>query len=455
MNIEEEKKILIIDDDRNSSALIVRTLEPKGFRTYTVVDPEEGVKKAEELEPDLIFVNILFPSSNGLKVSKAIHSREKLDRVPIIMLISYRGELDPKYTGTIGVVDVIVKPLRTEEVLSKTVNLLGEGISMPNEPADSEEGVAPEIGAVPDEDRFYREIDTEGREVHGENVEAFVFEEEEPAEKFGGDEVVPAEEEGPIRADSVPAGEKDIFDREEEPAAREDDFSRSDASDLWKDEFSDYGEGAGETAGGGPSVPEEEGIRRDEEESGGTKEPASGEPFFFSGDEKDSLIEMNMSNKSGKKKVVMIAAAVLVIAGVVVAGLEVRKFFFSGAEEGGSVTEISEAPVETTPGAGSVKKEETSMTEEKSPESAAPVKTETQGETFRYSVQAGAFGSEQNALSFADGLKQKGYDAFIEKDETGKIFRVLVGKFESAGRASEQAGKIRTEEGVKAFVYRK
>jgi CheY-like chemotaxis protein len=454
MNIEEEKKILIIDDDRNSSALIVRTLEPKGFRTFTVADPEEGVKKAEELEPDLIFVNILFPSSNGLKVSKAIHSREKLGRVPIIMFISYRGELDPKYTGTIGVVDVIVKPLRAEEVLSKTVNLLGEGIFMPIEPEDSEDGVAPEVGAVPDEDRFFREIDTEGREVHGEDVEAFVFEEEEPAEKLSGDEVVPAEEEGPIRADSVPAGEKDTFGWEEEPVAQEDDLSRSDASDLWKDEFSDYGEGAGETPGGGPSAEEEE-IRRDEEEWEGTKESASGEPFFFSRDEKDSLIEMNLSNKSGKKKVVMIAAAVLVIAGIVVAGLEVKKFFFSGAEEQGSVTEISEAPVETPPGAGSVKKEEPPMTEEKSPESAPPVKTETQGEAFRYSVQAGAFGSEKNASSFADGLKQKGYDAFIEKDETGKIFRVLVGKFESAGRASEQAGKIRTEEGVKAFVYRK
>jgi DNA-binding response OmpR family regulator/cell division septation protein DedD len=414
MNIGEKRKVLVIDDDRSSSALIVRTLEPQGFRTFTVADPEEGVKKAAELEPDLIFINILFPSSNGLKVSKVIHSDEKLSHVPIVMLISYRGELDPKYTGTIGVVDVIVKPMRAEEILSKTVNLIGEGSPAPDEP-----------------------VDLEG-EVAAEELETLAFD----VEESGEDETLPVEEEGLIGEEAVPAGKED--------------FSHPDIPEG--EGFQDLEAEIGEISKEIPYGTEDEGIGREDEESAGKKESAAVESFFLAGDEKDSLVEMNAeADRSIVKRALVIAAFVLIIAGLVVAALQVRKFFFPGVEEKSSVTEIRETPVEVPPAAGPDEEEGPPLTGEKAPETPPAEKTamQAQDKIFRYSVQAGAFGSEENALSFAEKLKLKGYDAFVEKDESRNIFRVLVGRFDSSGPASEQAGKIQTEEGVKAFVYRK
>ncbi len=73
-----------------------------------------------------------------------------------------------------------------------------------------------------------------------------------------------------------------------------------------------------------------------------------------------------------------------------------------------------------------------------------------------YSVHLGAFLNEKNAVSFAGKLKQKGYDAFIQKDlRTGKktMHRVLIGTFDNQNKALEQAKIIRQKEGFESFVY--
>jgi DNA-binding response OmpR family regulator len=123
------KRVLVIDSDREVCDLITETLEPKGFEVFPFLDPDEGVANAGEIRPDLVFISILFPSANGLKISRAVHAVEGLERVPVIMLITYRDELDVRYTSTLGIIDVAVKPVKSAEILSKTVAVLGEGIA--------------------------------------------------------------------------------------------------------------------------------------------------------------------------------------------------------------------------------------------------------------------------------------------------------------------------------------
>jgi twitching motility two-component system response regulator PilH len=123
------RRVLVIDSDSAACGLIAETLGPKGFEVFPFSDPDEGVARAGEIRPDLVFISILFSGGNGLKISRAVHSVEGLQRVPVIMLISYPGELDLKYTSTIGIVDVALKPLNAEEILAKTAAVLGEGIA--------------------------------------------------------------------------------------------------------------------------------------------------------------------------------------------------------------------------------------------------------------------------------------------------------------------------------------
>jgi DNA-binding response OmpR family regulator len=121
------QRVLVIDSDSEACRLIEETLGLNGFEVYPFSDPHEGVEKAGEIRPNLIFTSILFPGTNGLKISRALHSVEGLQRVPVIMLVSYPDELDLRYTSAMGIADVAVKPLNAEEILFKAVAVLGEG----------------------------------------------------------------------------------------------------------------------------------------------------------------------------------------------------------------------------------------------------------------------------------------------------------------------------------------
>ncbi|MDH4232285.1 MAG: response regulator, partial [Nitrospirota bacterium] len=123
--MEHKKKVLVIDDDQSVCDAFARTLSDRGYEVYTETRYPQGVKKAEEILPDLVFVSLLLNTTNGLKVSKEIHALDKLRKVPVVMLTSYKGELDPKYTVTIGVVDVLVKPPRENDIILKTAAILG------------------------------------------------------------------------------------------------------------------------------------------------------------------------------------------------------------------------------------------------------------------------------------------------------------------------------------------
>ena len=127
MSERQEEKIIVIDDDHGTCKLILRELEAKGMEVIIISDPESAVEKAKQIDPDLIFISLLSFGSEGVRVCKSIHSIKNLREVPVIMLISYPGELDPRYAATLGVVDVLVKPLNTDELVSKTMDVLGRG----------------------------------------------------------------------------------------------------------------------------------------------------------------------------------------------------------------------------------------------------------------------------------------------------------------------------------------
>jgi PleD family two-component response regulator len=63
------KKILVIHEDEKNVGLFGKAMEPKGFDVYAIGTPDKGIEKAIEIEPDLIFVDLIFQDSNGLKVS--------------------------------------------------------------------------------------------------------------------------------------------------------------------------------------------------------------------------------------------------------------------------------------------------------------------------------------------------------------------------------------------------
>lgn len=72
-----------------------------------------------------------------------------------------------------------------------------------------------------------------------------------------------------------------------------------------------------------------------------------------------------------------------------------------------------------------------------------------------YSAQAGAFKTVGNAEALVEGLKSKGYDAFVHSItiDNQKLHKVLVGKFEDKKKAKEIVSTLKDKEDIKAMLF--
>ena len=108
--------ILIIEDEEALARFVELELTHEGYRVEKAFDGREGLQKALEGSHDLILLDIMLPSLNGLEVLRRLR-REK--KTPVILLTARDAVMD-KVTGLdMGADDYITKPFAIEELLAR------------------------------------------------------------------------------------------------------------------------------------------------------------------------------------------------------------------------------------------------------------------------------------------------------------------------------------------------
>ena len=110
------KKILIIEDEENLSEFIRLELEYEGYEVIVAFDGRDGLAKALNEEVDLILLDLMLPSLNGIEVCRRIRSSKD---TPIIMITARDSVLDRISGLDSGADDYISKPFQIEELISK------------------------------------------------------------------------------------------------------------------------------------------------------------------------------------------------------------------------------------------------------------------------------------------------------------------------------------------------
>jgi two-component system KDP operon response regulator KdpE len=114
-------KILVIDDDPNVAELVKLILKPRGLDIYHAINGQEGLKKAYELQPSLIILDIMMPEQDGYEVCARL--REFSD-VPIVMLTAKSLSSDVTRGFAVGADDYVKKPFSNDELVSRIESLL-------------------------------------------------------------------------------------------------------------------------------------------------------------------------------------------------------------------------------------------------------------------------------------------------------------------------------------------
>ena len=110
-------KILLIEDDRELAESMKFQLEKEGYETDICDDGEEGLYYMKERSHDLVILDRMLPSMDGITVLQ--EARKNHVSTPVIMLTAL-GELQDKLTGLKGGADdYMVKPFAFEELLAR------------------------------------------------------------------------------------------------------------------------------------------------------------------------------------------------------------------------------------------------------------------------------------------------------------------------------------------------
>jgi len=81
------KRILIIDDEPDFSEVLRKRISFMGeYEVAIAKDGKEGIKKAKENKPDLIFLDIMMPGIDGFEVLKRLKKDIKTISIPVVML---------------------------------------------------------------------------------------------------------------------------------------------------------------------------------------------------------------------------------------------------------------------------------------------------------------------------------------------------------------------------------
>ena len=111
--------ILIVDDSPTEVFQMKKALEQAGFRIEAAADGAEAIRKAREMHPDLIFMDIVMPGMDGFRATRTLANDPATRSIPVIMVTSKSQESDRVWGMRQGAVDFLVKPVTPAQLREK------------------------------------------------------------------------------------------------------------------------------------------------------------------------------------------------------------------------------------------------------------------------------------------------------------------------------------------------
>ena len=114
-------RILVVEDDTRLAATLERVLVAEGHGVEVVADGLQALRRAREQPFDLVVLDIMLPSLDGVGVCRRLRATAQ---VPILLLTALGGT-DERVKGLdAGADDYLVKPFAYEELLARVRALL-------------------------------------------------------------------------------------------------------------------------------------------------------------------------------------------------------------------------------------------------------------------------------------------------------------------------------------------
>ncbi|HET6422155.1 MAG TPA: response regulator [Planctomycetaceae bacterium] len=119
-----KSRVLIVEDERSLVEVLQYNLEKEGFEVLTASDGQDGVRKAQAHNPDLVVLDLMLPIIEGFEVCRILRSDPKTQNIRILMLTARSEEVDEIVGFNMGADDYVTKPFKIKPLIHRIKALL-------------------------------------------------------------------------------------------------------------------------------------------------------------------------------------------------------------------------------------------------------------------------------------------------------------------------------------------
>jgi signal transduction histidine kinase/ActR/RegA family two-component response regulator len=117
-------RVLLIDDEQDARTLLQHQLEELGCEVTAAASFDEGMRLARLVRPDLITLDIVMSSKDGMDALLELKTDVALQDIPVVMVSVIAGEQQRRF---VGAADWIDKPVTREALMQVIARNLSDG----------------------------------------------------------------------------------------------------------------------------------------------------------------------------------------------------------------------------------------------------------------------------------------------------------------------------------------
>src|SRR4249920_2135301 len=114
------KKILIVEDNSDSREILGLFVTKFGHQAIKASNSREAIAYAEAECPDLIFMDLDLPDTDGIKTTAILKKNPKTSHIPVVAVTAWMSALSEEKAGKVGIVTYLIKPV-SPQTLKETI----------------------------------------------------------------------------------------------------------------------------------------------------------------------------------------------------------------------------------------------------------------------------------------------------------------------------------------------
>jgi DNA-binding response OmpR family regulator len=118
-------RIVICEDEADSLESLKNILVHHNLEVYSSSNGEEAIEKTKQFEPDIVLLDLLLPSINGLKVAEEIRNLNL--KTKIIMISALRSPEVYKEAVKYEIFKFITKPVYPDDLINVIYSAIRQG----------------------------------------------------------------------------------------------------------------------------------------------------------------------------------------------------------------------------------------------------------------------------------------------------------------------------------------